>query len=54
LTAPGSSSVPEDAERTEVYYGAENVINEELRFFFKAKRRIDTCMNPTRPSLAIG
>jgi two-component system sensor histidine kinase VicK len=37
-----------------VYYGAENVIDLELRFFLKTKRRIDTCMSPTRPSLAVG
>ena len=42
------------AERTEVLYGTENVINEELRFFSKTKSRIDTCMDHTRPSLAIG
>jgi two-component system sensor histidine kinase VicK len=54
LIAHIPSSVPEDAERTEVYYGAENVIDLELRFFLKTKRRIDTCMSPTRPSLAVG
>ena len=42
------------AERTEVLYGTENVINEELQFFSKTKSRIDTCMDHTRPSLAIG
>ena len=41
-------------ERTEVLYGTENVVNEELQFFSKAKTRIDTCMDYTRPSLAIG
>ncbi len=54
MIAPSSSSAPEGAERTEVYYGAQNVIDAELRFFFKSKRRIDTCMNSTRPSLATG
>jgi two-component system, OmpR family, sensor histidine kinase VicK len=54
LITLSSSSAPDDAERTEVYYGAENVIDEELRFFLKTKRRIDTCMSPTRPSLAVG
>jgi len=54
LIAPSSSSAPGGAERTEVYYGAQNVVDAELRFFFKSKRRIDTCMNSTRPSLAIG
>jgi two-component system, OmpR family, sensor histidine kinase VicK len=42
------------AERTEVLYGTENVINKELQFFSRAKNRIDTCMDYTRPSLAIG
>jgi signal transduction histidine kinase len=50
LTLPTTST----AERTEVLYGTENVINEELRFFSKTKSRIDTCMDHTRPSLAIG
>ena len=54
MIAPSPSSVPEDAERTEVYYGAEKVIDAELRFFLKTKRRIDTCMTSTRPSLAVG
>jgi two-component system sensor histidine kinase VicK len=42
------------AERTEVLYGTDKVISEELQFFFKTKRQIDTCMDHTRPSLAIG
>jgi two-component system, OmpR family, sensor histidine kinase VicK len=54
LIAPSSSSAPEGAERTEVYCGAQDVIDAELRFFFNSKRRIDTCMNSTRPSLATG
>ncbi|HYT45690.1 MAG TPA: hypothetical protein VEP90_25415, partial [Methylomirabilota bacterium] len=40
-------------ERTEVLYGSENVICAELRFFSEAKSRIDTCMDYTRPPLAI-
>ncbi len=40
-------------ERTEVLYGSENVLCAELRFFSEAKSRIDTCMDYTRPSLAI-
>ncbi|MDQ6865409.1 MAG: HAMP domain-containing histidine kinase, partial [Thermoproteota archaeon] len=48
-------TTPADAaERTEVLYGTENVINKELQFFSRAKNRIDTCMDHTRPSLAIG
>ena len=49
MTIPTTS-----AERTEVLYGVENIINEELQFFSKTKSRIDTCMDHTRPSLAIG
>jgi two-component system sensor histidine kinase VicK len=41
-------------ERTEVLHGTENVISEELQFFARAKSCIDTCMEHTRPSLAIG
>jgi signal transduction histidine kinase len=41
-------------ERTEVLYGTDNVINNELHFFTEAKTRIDTCMDYTRPALAIG
>jgi two-component system, OmpR family, sensor histidine kinase VicK len=40
-------------ERTEVLYGSENVVCAELRFFSEAKSRIDTCMDYTRPPLAI-
>ena len=40
-------------ERTDVLYGSENVICAELRFFSEAKSRIDTCMDYTRPPLAI-
>ncbi|MGB6592842.1 MAG: hypothetical protein WBE68_15185 [Candidatus Nitrosopolaris sp.] len=42
------------AERTEVLYGTDKVISEELKFFSKSKRQVDTCMDRTRPSLAIG
>ena len=41
-------------ERTEVLYGTDNVINNELHFFSEAKTRIDTCMDHSRPALAIG
>jgi signal transduction histidine kinase len=53
LDASASSSVSGDAERTEAYYGVENVIDAETRFFFNTKRRIDACMNYTRPALAV-
>ena len=41
--------------KTEIIYGVENVIDAELQFFSKTKRRgrIDTCMNYTRPLLSI-
>jgi hypothetical protein len=40
-------------ERTEVYYGAENVLNTELQIFSNAAEKIDSCMNFTRPQLAV-
>jgi len=42
------------AKRTEVLHGIEDVVDAEVRFFSSTKRRIDTCMNYTRPPLAIG
>ena len=39
---------------SKVLYGVDNVINKELEFFSKTKIRIDTCMNYTRPPLALG
>jgi hypothetical protein len=39
--------------KTEIYYGVNNVIDAEVQFISKAKIKIDTCMNYTRPSLAI-
>ncbi|MGB6527844.1 MAG: ATP-binding protein [Candidatus Nitrosopolaris sp.] len=41
-------------EKTEVLYGTEKVISEELLFFSKTRQHIDTCMDSTRPSFAIG
>jgi hypothetical protein len=41
-------------ERTEVLYGTDNVTNNELHFFSGAKTKIDTCMDYSRPALAIG
>src|SRR5215813_14246034 len=38
----------------EVLYGTDKVISGELQFFSKSKRQIDTCMDSTRPSFAIG
>jgi two-component system, OmpR family, sensor histidine kinase VicK len=34
-------------------YGVDKVIDAELEFFANSKKRIDTCMNYTRPSLAV-
>jgi len=34
-------------------YGADNVIDAELEFFANSNKCIDTCMNYTRPSLAV-
>jgi two-component system, OmpR family, sensor histidine kinase VicK len=41
-------------KRTEVLYGTSSVIDKELQFFSRAKNRVDTCMDHTRPSLALG
>jgi two-component system, OmpR family, sensor histidine kinase VicK len=41
-------------EKTEVFYGTYKVISEELLFFSKTRQHIDTCMDYTRPSFAIG
>ena len=48
-------SAPSDAvgERTEVLHGEQNVIRIKLQFFSNSGRKIDTCMNYTRPALAI-
>ena len=40
-------------EKIKIYHGTENVINTEVQFFSNAKKRIDTCMNYTRPQLAV-
>jgi hypothetical protein len=41
-------------ERTEVLYGTSSVIDTELQIFSRAKNRVDTCMDHTRPSIALG
>src|ERR1044071_5477051 len=38
---------------TEVLYGEQNVIRSELQLFGNSKKKIDTCMNYTRPPLAV-
>ena len=54
LTGTPSSSSDTDSEgTTRLIYGVDNVINTELQFFSSATKRIDTCMNYTRPELAI-
>jgi hypothetical protein len=40
-------------ETTEVLRGVGNVINAELEFFANSKKMVGTCMNCTRPQLAI-
>jgi two-component system, OmpR family, sensor histidine kinase VicK len=42
-----------NTEKTKILYGVDNVINAELQFFSNSKSRIYTCMNHTRPLLAI-
>jgi two-component system sensor histidine kinase VicK len=41
------------SERTEASHGEQNVIRIELQFFSNSGQKIDTCMNYTRPALAI-
>jgi two-component system, OmpR family, sensor histidine kinase VicK len=41
------------SEETEIISNINNVINAELQFFSNSKKRIDTCMNYTRPQLAV-
>ena len=43
----------ENERKTYVLHGVNNVIDAELEFFSNSKKRIDTCMNYTRPSLAV-
>ncbi|MGA9155043.1 MAG: hypothetical protein WBZ36_31045 [Candidatus Nitrosopolaris sp.] len=40
-------------ETTEVLRGVGNVINAELQFFANSKKTIGTCINCTRPQLAV-
>jgi two-component system, OmpR family, sensor histidine kinase VicK len=42
------------SEKTEVIYGTSNVLNTEIQFFSNATLKVDTCMDYTRPSLALG
>jgi two-component system, OmpR family, sensor histidine kinase VicK len=43
-----------DIGRTEIIHGTENVLSVEMHFFSKAKTKIDTCMDLTRPKLITG
>ena len=43
-----------EGEKTEVLYGPSNVIDREIQFFSNAKLNIDTCMDYTLTSLAVG
>src|ERR671933_1955517 len=47
------SNFNENAGNSQVLYGIDNVVSAELQFFSKTRERIDTCMNYTRPQLAI-
>jgi two-component system sensor histidine kinase VicK len=47
------SSIAGSSEKTEVVYGSSNVLDREIQFFSNAKLKVDTCMDYTRPSLAI-
>lgn len=50
MTIPSAST---SSERTQVLYGTANVIKKETQFFSQTKRRIDACMDYTRPVLAV-
>ena len=48
---PGPYDV-QPSERTEIIRGSGNVIDAGLKFISNAKRKIDTCVDNTRPALA--
>ena len=48
---PSSVSV-DNEKRIEAYYGEKNLVDKEILFFLNAKRRIDSCMNYSRPGFA--
>ncbi|MFL6326385.1 MAG: histidine kinase dimerization/phospho-acceptor domain-containing protein, partial [Nitrososphaeraceae archaeon] len=52
-TSTPTSSNTSSERTTKLVYGIDNVINTEVQFFSNASKRIDTCMNYTRPELAI-
>jgi len=51
LTIPAPSDTR--SERTKVLHGKQNVIETEIQFFSDSDQKIDTCMNYTRPALAM-
>jgi two-component system, OmpR family, sensor histidine kinase VicK len=53
LTIEATSASDTINEKTEVLHGEQNVIDTVLQFTFKAKSRIDACVDYTRPSLTI-
>jgi two-component system, OmpR family, sensor histidine kinase VicK len=53
LTIQSSSAADTSSGRTEVLYGEQNVVNTVVGFTSRTKRRIDACVDYTRPSLAI-
>jgi hypothetical protein len=52
-STPQSSPNTSSKATTDLIHGTDNVINAELQFFSNARKRMDTCMNHTRPELAI-
>jgi hypothetical protein len=52
MNSPPSTS--EDVEeKTEVIYGAENIINETLELLSGAKEYVDNCIDSTAPSMYV-
>jgi len=51
--ASSTDNTSNNNKKTEILFGNGNVISAELRFFLNSKKRIDTCMNYTRPQMAI-
>jgi signal transduction histidine kinase len=47
------SSIAGSSQKTELVYGFSKVLDREIQFFSYAKLKVDTCMDYTRPSLAI-
>jgi two-component system, OmpR family, sensor histidine kinase VicK len=53
LASSTDNTINNNNKKTEILFGNSNVISAELRFFLNSKKRIDTCMNYTRPQMAI-